>query len=83
MSAQFVLHAAPAGVPFAQQPYGTSPYQRVFTLLSPEQLQLVLAKGWEALDSTPVFCSDAGICHTARYCSQARVNVFPVVWSKI
>jgi hypothetical protein len=62
MSAQFVLHAAPAGVAFAPQPYGASPYQRVFTLLSPEQLQLVLVKGWEALDSSPVFCSDAGTC---------------------
>lgn len=37
-------------------------YQRVITLLSPEQLQLVLAKGWEALDHSPVFSTDAGTC---------------------
>jgi hypothetical protein len=36
-------------------------YQRVMTLLSPEQLQLVLAKGWEALDHSPVFSTDAGV----------------------
>ena len=35
-------------------------YERMYTLLTPEQLNLVLKRGWDTLDFSPVFCSDAG-----------------------
>lgn len=35
-------------------------YDRVFTILSPTDLQIVLAEGWDSLRATPVFSSSAG-----------------------
>jgi hypothetical protein len=40
--------------------YERTKYERVYTILTPEQWQLVLKQGWVALGHSPVFSADAG-----------------------
>lgn len=54
--------SAQAQSPVVGQAFENSAYQRVFTLLTPEQLRSVLVGGWEALQISPVFSPDAGSC---------------------
>lgn len=46
--------------PSVGQAFESAAYQRVFTLLTPEQLRAVLLGGWDALDISPIFSHDAG-----------------------
>jgi hypothetical protein len=41
--------------------YERTKYERVYTILTPEQWQLVLKQGWAALGHSPVFSADAGV----------------------
>ena len=69
------IHTGTATSAPGQAYEASATYQRVMTLLSPEQLQLVLAKGWEALDHSPVFSTDAGMQRAAYSCSSLSVHL--------